>query len=250
LAPQLAIHANQDKEIPMSQEIGAPSEPPPVVSLPWSEVWIKAITQPSVGTYEELVRDPKATAGRAYAWVFVAALIGYAGFFLVQRLVCLVLYGAPNLGSLGASGTTNLFGTSTLALICGAPLTGILEMVVLTIIAGISQLIARALGGTGTYSKLAYAFSAYIAPLTLINSVLGSNPFVNCLSIPIAIYAVVLNVTAVKAVQQFNWGRAIASSVLIIVVVLIIVAWVMVIILALLGPAVGSVFSSNIIVGI
>ena len=105
------------------------------------------------------------------------------------------------------------------------------------------------LGGTGTYAKLAYAFAAYLAPLTLVSSFISAIPLVNCLTLPIAIYGIVLNVIAVKAVHQFGWGKALASSVLVFAGILLVVAVGVIVILALLGPAIGTVFS-NIVEGI
>ena len=104
--------------------------------------------------------------------------------------------------------------------------------------------VAGALGGTGSYSKLAFAFAAYLAPLSVISSVLGLIPYVNCLAFPLGIYGIVLNVTAVKAVNQLSWGKAIAASVVILAGVVIGVACLTIVILALLGPAIGNVFSN------
>jgi hypothetical protein len=116
----------------------------------------------------------------------------------------------------------------------------------LMISAGLTQLIASALGGTGSYSKLVYAFATYSAPLAIISSIVGSIPYVNYLAFPLSIYGMVLNVIAVKAVNQFGWGKAIASSWLIlasILLVVVLVAVMVIAILTLLGPIIGSVFS-------
>jgi hypothetical protein len=67
--------------------------------------------------------------------------------------------------------------------------------------------IARALGGYGTYKELSYAFGAYLAPLGIIGSVLFMVPYINCLTIPIGIYAVFLNILAIKSVHRFSHGE-------------------------------------------
>jgi putative Mn2+ efflux pump MntP len=58
------------------------------------------------------------------------------------------------------------------------------------------------------------------------------------LNIAVAIYGVVLSVMAVKAVSQFGWARATASS----LAVFIFVAVPVTVILVLVGPIIGHVF--------
>jgi hypothetical protein len=190
-----------------------------------------------VATFEGLVQDPNATERRAYTWIFVSALIGLA----ISALLGIV-FGTSTPESPEATGV--MVGSSLTCLICGAPISAGLSVLGLMIMAGITQLIAGALGGTGTYSKLVYAFAAYTAPLTLITSVLGAIPYINFLTVPLVIYGMVLNVIAVRAVHQFGWGKAIASSVVILVGILVLVAIVVIAILLLLGPVVGNVFSN------
>ncbi len=212
----------------MSQESGFPIILHSITSLSRNQVWVSALTQPSVATFEDFVQDPDATHKRAYNWMFVSAPIGYAISTLVNAVLMVFIAGAPE--------DPETFG---MGLICGAPIAAYLSVLGLMINAGITQEIASALGGTGTYSKLAYAFAAYLAPLVLILSVLGLIPYLNLLSYPLAIYGIVLNVIAVKAVHQFSWGKAIASSassVLILIGMLVLVACMVIVILALLGP--------------
>jgi hypothetical protein len=80
------------------------------------------------------------------------------------------------------------------------------------IYAFIINLIAKKLGGTGTYSKLVYAFAASLAPIALIGTVASFIPIVQYLVFPLLLYSIALNVLAVRAVHQFRWGRAIAST--------------------------------------
>jgi len=211
-------------------------------SLSWPQVWMRALTQPSVVTYEELIRDPGARPGRAYIWVVVASLIE----FFVVMLGQLALVGSFGGDLQDALPMIGLLGSSVL--ICGAPIVAVLSLLALMISAGISQLVAGALGGIGTYSRLVYAIAAYLAPLSIITSVLGLIPFLGvCLIFPLGIYAIVLNVIAIKAVNQFDWGKAILSSAAILGMILgiaVVLAAVVILILALLGPAVGNVFSN------
>lgn len=224
----------------MSEEISPLPPMESAVSQPWSEVWISAITKPSVETFEDFIRYPDATANRGYKWIFVAGLIASIFSFLVS----LFITGIFGSGSPDPYNVAGLFGSSIYFLICAAPLSAILGVVGLMISAGITQFFASALGGTGTYSKLAYAFAAYFAPLSLITGLITAIPYLNCLAFPLGVYGIVLNVIANKAVNQFSWGKAIASSVVIIGLILALVAVCMIVVLALLGPAIGNVFSN------
>ena len=224
----------------MSEEISPLPPMETLTSQPWSEVWISAITKPSVETFEEFIRYPDGTASRGYKWIFVAGLV--ASIF--SYLIGLFITGIFGAGSADTFTTTGLFGTSIYFLVCAAPLSAVMGVVGLMISAGISQFFASALGGTGNYSKLAYAFSAYYAPISIITGVLSAIPFLNCLAFPLAVYSIVLNVIANKAVNQFSWGKAIASSVVIIGLLLVFVAICVIVVLALLGPAIGNVFSN------
>lgn len=70
-------------------------------------------------------------------------------------------------------------------------------------------------------------------------------PLVNCLAFPLGIYGLVLNAIAVKAVHQFSWGRALAASFALLAVALLCLLPVFVIVvLAILGPAIGNIFSN------
>ena len=207
-------------------------------SLGWSDVWASVLTQPSVATFETILGDPQATDRRACTWVFMSALIGYTFSMFVQALVS----GLNGSASQAGSSIASAVGISLIAMLCAAPFSALGAVLGLVTSAGITQLIANALGGTGTYSKLVYAFAAYIAPLTLLTSLLGAIPLVNCLAVLPGIYGLVLNVIAVKAVNQFGWGRAIASSVFILLVALVLVAIIWIVVLALLGPSIRDMF--------
>jgi pilus assembly protein Flp/PilA len=224
----------------MSQETNPPPPMQSAASQPWNEVWISAITRPSVETFEDFVRYPDATANRGYKWIFIAGLAATILGFLISLAITSISSG----GSPDPYSITGLFGTSIYFLVCAAPISAVLGVVGLMISAGISQFFASALGGTGTYSKLAYAFAAYYAPLSIVTGLLTAIPILNCLAFPLGIYGIVLNVIANKAVNQFSWGKAIASSVVIIAGILVLVAVCVIVILALLGPAIGNVFSN------
>jgi hypothetical protein len=214
-------------------------------SFSWSEVWVEALTKPSVETYEDIVADPGASASKAYTWVLIAAFISYVIAIGVSFVLDTIL------GVTGFQQFSLFEGitSSIIIVMCCAPVLSILAVLGLAINAGISQFVAGILGGSGSYNELVYAIGAYLAPLTLISGVLGAIPYLNCLSIFVGLYGIVLNVIAIKAVNKFDWASAIISSVVVVVGILVVAGCLVIGFLAMLGPLVGDVFS-NIIMDI
>lgn len=229
----------------MSMEPAQPAAEMATARQAFTDVWIKALTQPSVATYEDFVSRPGVTLGRAFTWVFIGSFVGsifaFLGIILSGNLSALGLEQAPGI----AQGTRLPF----YLFVCGVPISAAFSIVGLVIIAGVSQLVARMLGGTGTFTQLAYAFSAYVAPMSIVTSLLGLIPFVSCLNALLGLYGLFLNVVAVKAVHRFDWGRAVISSLAFVAVIVLLAACVAVVFLALLGPVIGNVFS-NVIQGL
>src|SRR6185436_13844883 len=93
-------------------------------------------------------------------------------------------------------------------LLC-APIFALLFILVFAIVTGITQLVAGALGGTGNYSKLLYTTAAYWAPLSILSALIGVIPVIGCFNLIFTIYGIVLDIIAVKVVNQFSWGKAV-----------------------------------------
>lgn len=190
----------------------------------WREAWKQVCIRPVVSTFENLVHGPAVTTSRAFKWVLVTGLIGA----LLQAVF--------------AAAFGSALPAATLIVLVLVPLGAVIS---LWFSAHISDWMARKLGGTGTYTELAYGWAASIAPLALMTSVLGSipNAYALALNAGVGMYGVALRITAIKAVYQFSWGRAITSIILIPVIV-VVVAVAVIVILALMGPAIGNVFSN------
>jgi MFS family permease len=207
--------------------------------MPWCTVWINALTKPSVPEYQAIVSQPNISIGTASLWVFAASAVGYFLTFAILAILPDLNPFSRELGSANAPGLG--FGV---VIICLAPVAAAFSLVGLYLTAGISHIVARALGGIGTYTQLVYAIAAYSAPISLLATFIGLIPIVNCLSFPIGIYALFLNVLSVKAVHRFGWGKAFLSSAFIVAIVLVLAACLVIGILALLGPSIGTVFSN------
>jgi hypothetical protein len=99
----------------------------------------------------------------------------------------------------------------------------VVAVVVFAILVGVVQLLARMFGGRGTFDQLAYAIAAIITPFSVVSGVLSllsaiPVPFIGLcfglLGFAAGIYVLVLEVMAVKGVNQFGWGQAIGSLLL------------------------------------
>jgi len=223
----------------MQQDIEISSEAPPGQALSWSEVWIRATTQPSVATYETLLQDPQASGKRGYGWVALSTLIS----FVVSALFGIVL------GMLFASdsaGAVGMLGGGLSAIICGGPLIVVLAVLGIALTAGLSNAVARMLGGTGTYDELVYLMSAYSAPLSFVGGLLSAIPIIGTYLayLPI-IYSLVLNVIAVKTSHKFEWWKAFVSGIAIYFIIMAVVAVVVIAMLTLLGPAIQDTFNQT-----
>jgi hypothetical protein len=211
----------------MSEIMEPTIEEQPAEKLSWIKVWISVLTHPSVATFERILRDPQATAGRAYIWIFTSFIVGSLINILISDLI-----GSMNTG----------YNTIT----CGPVIQAVVAMLSLALVTWVIQTIAsRLFGGSGTYASMIYAIAAWATPIYLVSSVIGEIPYINyCLAIPLAIYGIVLGFIAVKAVNKIGWGQAAASYIGGLVLVIGIVAVITLCVLITLGPAISNVFQN------
>ena len=202
---------------------------------PMFQTWIKALTKPSEETYTQIADSPQAKTGTALLWVFVASLI--------QSFIVFLMQGVLMSRMMQGSGFENQMGTGLVGVLCGAPVTAAISVVLFAAFTGIVQWIAGLFGGRGSFEKLVYVLAAITVPFTLISALLtllSAIPFVGLcfglVSLLAALYVLYLEVMAVKAVNQFDWGKA-AASLLLPVVVLFCCIFVFVFgVASMLGP--------------
>jgi hypothetical protein len=211
----------------MSEILEPTIEEQPGEMLSWIKVWISVLTRPSVATFERILRDPQASARRAYLWIFTSFLVGS----LINILII----------DLSASMRT---GYNTIT--CGPVIQAVVAMLSLAMVTWVIQWVAvRFFGGSGTYASMIYAFAAWAAPMYLINSVISEIPYINiCVVFPLAIYGMLLGVIAVKAVNKIGWGQAAASYICGFVLVFGITFVITLCVLIILGPSIGNVFQN------
>ena len=184
------------------------------------QTWLKASTSPSDATFADLRLKPNANITTAVIWMAIygaiAAIAGlvssliFAGTVqgalpsVLQQLdlppaemaqVEQALRFLPGNVAVGA-------GFSSLANIIWVPVWFLIGV-------GIYHLIAKLLGGTGEYGRLAYLSAAFSAPLGIVTTLLSLIPLAGCVTPLIGIYTLVLSYFAVKVEHQLSSGRAI-----------------------------------------
>lgn len=201
------------KENVMNDEMNTPMvpEPEPAGFSSWFATWMDAVTKPSEQTYARIASSPNAKVSTAFLWVFIGSLVNsfvvslMQGTMMEQYMQQLGIEGLP-------AGATS---PSLLSVLCGAPVGAVVGVLFFAAFTGVVQWVARMFGGTGTFEQLAYVFAAITVPFTLIGSVLtlfGAIPYVGAcfglLAFATAIYAIYLELMAVKGVNQIGWGQA------------------------------------------
>lgn len=193
----------------------------PGQSLPWSQVWLYALTRPSEQSYQILLSDPEARPARGLLWVGITSLFVTAIAALTQ------LAFRPEMNQLMGqlereAGAGARVGSIIFLLLCGIPLGAIFAVLGTVIYTALVNFVAGALGGRGNFNQLVYLFSAITAPMGVASSLLSVIPIVACLTLPLGIYSLYLQLLAVKTVHQVDWARA-AASVLVLVILVVLI---------------------------
>ena len=220
----------------------------------WVSTWMTAITKPSEQTYAALAERPEAqTNSRAFTWVFLAGTASALISGVLQAILELAGFRSqtPGFGDVFGGGAAQNGLVSLGVAICVSPIAGAIGTLFFAIGIGIIQWVAGMFKGTGTYSQLAYTVAAISVPFSLISSILTPfsgvqylNICTGILSLGLGLYAIALEIMAVKAVNRFGWGEAAGSVLLPFVVICCCVSIVVFGILTTLGPAISNTFNS------
>jgi hypothetical protein len=183
----------------LSEPVGSQTVPGKHIS--WLRVWIKAITQPSTASFQEILNDPSATRRRGLTWILIA------GLFYALRAFLALMY-TPVYGDSYSLGAFSYF------LACLVPIIAAILLMVFYLAMGIIGIIAKIMGGKGNFNHFLYITSSFFAPLLLIDLIIFYIPYVNVLAYLILIYAWVLLVIAVMTEYKFKVGRAIIALII------------------------------------
>ena len=182
----------------------------PVQTYSAFDVWATVLTVQDVEAYEEILRDPRATLGRAFGWVALAGLVSALAFpvIFVTNPQVFDAASSPEFQNMATSGdATSFLIFLTFFMLIFAPISGIIN---LAITGGVQNLVAGFFGGTGNYTRTVYALAAFIAPITMLVSLITIIPVVGqCLAALIGFYNLILNIRALRAAHSLTTGAAI-----------------------------------------
>lgn len=203
----------------MTTPSAQPALPGP--TLPWSQVWLSALTRPTEQSYQILLDDPAAKPTRGLLWVGITSLFASAIYALTQMAF------RPEMDQFmdqleREAGAGARAGTLLFLVLCSIPLGAIFAVLGMVIYTALVNFVAGRLGGTGNFNQLVYLFSAITAPMAVASSLLSVIPIVACLTVPLAIYSLYLQLLAVKTVHRVDWVRA-AASVLVLVILAVVI---------------------------
>ena len=238
----------------MSEQMNAPMLPPPAGVSAWFSIWMTAVTKPNEQTFAALAEHPDARSNsRAFTWVFLAGTVSALISGVLQAILQLAGLSAqtPGLADLFAGnaerGVAFTFGVA----ICISPIAGVFAVIGFAIGVGIIHWVAKMFNGTGSFSQLAYTMAAISVPVSLATSVL--TPFstvtyvgicTGLVSLGVGIYAIVLELMAIKSVNKFGWGQAAGSLFLPVIVLVCCLTIPLICVMRLLGPTIGNTFST------
>jgi len=231
----------------MSEFPNVPMSPGPE---PFYQTWLKALTRPNEQNFAEMALSTGANPNKAYLWVFLANLVNMVVAFALQgvNMRQMQQFLPPEAGQYFSQ---PMGGTGLIGALCGAPVSAALSVLFFALGVALIQWVAKMFGGRGDYSKLAYVMGAITAPVALVSAVLtlfSAIPFIGILfglvSFVVGIYVLILNIMAVKGVNQFGWGPAIGAVFLPGLVIFLLLCCCIVAVGALMGPAIGEVFST------
>ena len=233
----------------MNEPSNAPMLPPPSGISEWISVWRDALTRPSDQTFARIGMSPNAKASTGLLWVFLGSLVNFFLASLVQ---------GPMMGQMMQNSGLDpnaipAAGGGLIAAICGAPIGALISTVLFALAIGVVQLIAKMFGGRGTFDQLTYAIAAIVAPFSIISGLLtllsaipigGAAFCFGLLGFGVGLYILVLEVMAVKGVNQFGWGQAAASLLLPVFAIACCIGVVIAGLLSVLAPEMMDTFNS------
>jgi hypothetical protein len=191
---------------------------------------VQVLTQPAPATLAAQVEhaDWRVIWVQLLGWGIASAVFGFFSRLLTQMppIVLGGQYLSPAARRALVQAPAESFGA-----IIGVPLGFFISM-------GILYVIARLLGGQGTFLAQSYVSSLFLAPLGVISSVVGIVPVFGALvAFAAFLYQIVLQMFAVMAVHRLSGGRATAAIFLPVAVELLLVLVLLIVAASVVGIA-------------
>ena len=197
------------------------------------QTWVRVLTNPNEATFAAERQKPTATLTTGLIWMLIAGVVAGVLGFLQSIMMAGAMQGAipqlleqadlppeakAQLLPILNSGMLGGLGASSLGSIISVPLGFLIGV-------GILWLVAKLLGGVGDYGRYAYLNATYMAPLTILSSILGLIPFAGgCIAFFVYIYQLVLTYYATKVEHQLSSGRAIIVVLLPVILAFLLIA--------------------------
>lgn len=142
--------------------------------------------------------------GTGVIYYLIAGIISAVVSFVINMIFSTATGGAAGAVVAGLSG---IFGIIVIPII---------TVILSFIIVGIYFILAKILGGTGSYSSLFYLMSLYAIPVGILSSI----PILGILA---ALYGLYLAFLAIKESQQLSTGKAIIPIIIMIILTVILI---------------------------
>jgi hypothetical protein len=186
------------------------SKPKPAArSYAFYDVWMTVMLTQDVESYADVLKDPDAGIERAFVWMACAGIANALAIpiALLMNPAFAQIIADPEFQSVsGGLDLTAFIGIFTLIMLFSLPIANIIN---LALNGAIQNFLAVFFGGNGYYSRTVYALAAYLAPLTIITSLLYLIPFVGqCLASLLGFYGVYMNIRALRASHSISAGSA------------------------------------------
>jgi hypothetical protein len=187
----------------------------------WYEIWWAILRHPGKETFRSILQEPNATYSRGFIWIAVVTLITA----LVVSLASFPLMRSLTRGSSDVFLNSGIFIVILFVEVILAPLFAIAGMAVG---AAIYHGIARLFGGMGQWGQMVFCLAAISAPFSLLSAAINlvTTPFtiwlpsnfsslLSCCVAPLAlalgVYAIVLQVIAIDAVENIGTWKSVAT---------------------------------------
>ncbi len=236
----------------MNEMNNTPMSPEPAGFAGWFSIWLNVVTKPSEQAYSFLAESPDAqTVNRAFTWVFLAGTVSAIISGILQALLGLAGFAPqiPGLSELTGSAPRSVIGSLGIAL-CTSPIAGAFAVLFFAIFVGVIQWVAKMFKGTGNFSQLAYVTAAISVPFSLVSSLLTPLSALGVVgycfsgvSLLLGLYAMYLQLLAVKSVNRFGWGEAAGAYFLPLLLIVCLCACVIFGLVSILAPAISETFN-------
>ena len=181
-------------------------------SYTFYSAWTTVLLSTDIESYADVLDDPEAGAGRAFEWIAYTGLVSglVSPLYLLTNPDFTTLTEMPEFRQIFGNAGTNTFFILMLA-VAMMLLVPLFSVIGLAFNGAIYNFLAITFGGNGTYGRTVYALAAYMAPVTLLTSLLSIIPVAGqCIASLLGIYNIVLTVRALRAAHSLSVGTALA----------------------------------------